>query len=140
MQTRQWPEGLSSTLIDPGSKEIQLFPDRIGDFSDLQGSGTSEIYPLVLKKIHRGVSMALKQAAYEFSYKRTTVRPANYKSLGRRAVVKAVWEVDQKLAAISNELDFLLLVTPVNIEQSWNKFKSCRFECEPVFLLPSHPG
>ena len=101
--------------------------------------GTNEIYPLVLKKIHRGVSRALKQGAYEFAHKRTTVRPTNYKSLGRRAVVKAVWEVDQKLASISNELDFLLLVTPVNIEQSWNKFKSCRFECEPVFYYRPIP-
>ena len=51
--------------------------------------------------------------------------------------------MDQKLAEISNEFDFLLLVTPVNIEQSWNKFKSCRFECEPVFYycpIPVDPS
>jgi uncharacterized protein (TIGR02421 family) len=92
-----------------------------------------EIYPLVLKKMQRGLSVAFKKSAFEFSHNRTTLRPSHYKSLGGRAVVKAVWEVDQKMAEISNEFDFLLLVTPVNIEQSYSRFRSCRCDCEPVF-------
>ena len=56
--------------------------------------------------------MAFKKGAFEFSRKRTATKPESYKSLGRRAVVKSVWEVDQKLAEISNEIDFLMLVTP----------------------------
>jgi uncharacterized protein (TIGR02421 family) len=95
---------------------------------------TFEPFPFVLRKIQRGLSTAIKKGAYEFSQKRTTLNPASYKSLGRRAVVKAVWEVDQKLAAISNEVDFLLLVTPVNIEQSYQKFRKNRFEKEPLFF------
>ncbi len=94
---------------------------------------SAELYPFVLNKIHRGLSLALKKGAFEFAQKRTTVRPVNYKSLGRRAVVKAVWEVDHKLAEISNAFDFLLLVTPVNIEQSLNKFRSHHYSHEPVF-------
>jgi uncharacterized protein (TIGR02421 family) len=104
-----------------------------------QDPDSDEIYPLVLKKMHRGLSRAFKLGAFEFSRRRTTIRPASYKSLGRRTVVKAVWEVDSKLAEISNELEFLLLVTPVNIEQSWNKFRSCRCDCEPVFYYRPIP-
>ena len=136
---RPWPNRLSSILSVRDINDSNCYLIGLEISPIYRDPGTNEIYPFVLKKIHRGVSRALKQAAYEFSHKRTTVRPENYKSFGRRAVVKAVWEVDQKLASISNELDFLLLVTPVNIEQSWNKFKSCRFECEPVFYYRPIP-
>jgi len=136
---RPWPERLPPVLTTRDIIKYNCFLIGLEVSPIFRDPDTSEIYPLVLKKMHRGISRAFKQAAYEFSHKRTTVRPANYKSLGRRAVVKAVWEVDQKLAAISNELDFLLVVTPVNIEQSWNKFRSCRFKCEPVFFYRPIP-
>ena len=58
-------------------------------------------------------------------------------------MVKAVWEVDQKLAEISNAYDFLLLVTPINIDQSWNKFKSSKFQKDPIFHyrpIPINPS
>ncbi len=58
-------------------------------------------------------------------------------------MVKAVWEVDQKLAEISNAYDFLLLVTPINIDQSWNKFKSSKFQKDPTFYyrpIPVNPS
>jgi uncharacterized protein (TIGR02421 family) len=136
---RPWPEKLPAILSTKDLYKYNCFLIGIEISPIYRDPETGELYPLVLKKIHRGMSLALKKAAYEFSLKRTVVRPPNYKSLGRRAVVKAVWEVDQKLASIGNELDFLLSVTPVNIEQSWNKFKSCRFECEPVFFYRPIP-
>ena len=95
---------------------------------------SGEVYPLVLKTLHRGISIAIKKGAFEFSRKRTTTNPQSYKSLGRRAVVKSVFEVDQKLAEISNEIDFLMLATPVNIEQSWRKFKDSKFRKQPEFF------
>ncbi len=136
---RPWPEKLPSLLPAKDILKHNCFLIGLEISPIYRDPDTNEIYPLVLKKMHRGISMALKQGEYEFSRRRTKVRPVNYKSLGRRAVVKAVWEVDQKLATISNELDFLLLVTPVNIEQSWHKFKSCRFECEPTFYYRPIP-
>ena len=39
--------------------------------------------------------------------------------------------------------DFLLLVTPINIDQSWNKFKSRKFEKSPIFYyrpIPINPS
>ena len=94
---------------------------------------TLEIFPLVLKKLQRSVSLAIKKGAFEFAMKRTNLRAESYRALGRRAMVKAVWEVDSKLAEISQKFDFLLLVTPVNIEQSYQKFKKSGFEKEPLF-------
>jgi uncharacterized protein (TIGR02421 family) len=76
---------------------------------------------------------------FTFSHNRTTLRPANYQALGRRAVVKAVWNVDKKLANISTMYDFLLNVTPINIEQAWNQFKKNKFERSPVFYYRPIP-
>jgi uncharacterized protein (TIGR02421 family) len=107
-----------------------------------QNAETEEIYPLVLRKLHRGISRAIKMGLFAFSHHKTTHRPANYQALGRRAVVKAVWEVDKNLAQISSMYDLLLNITPINIEQAWNQFKKYRFERPPVFYyrpIPADP-
>jgi uncharacterized protein (TIGR02421 family) len=103
---------------------------------------SGEPYPLALRELRRGLSQALRQTFYEFTRTHTTHRPRHYQVLGRRATVKAVWEVDRQLAEISESFDFLLQVTPANAEQAWNQFQKSRFEKEPVFQyrpLPVDP-
>ena len=98
-----------------------------------------EVFPLLLRKLHLGLSRALKRSAFEFSHSQTNLRPGHYYSLGRRAMVKAVREVDRRLADISSSFDFLLLLTPVNIDSAWSKFKRMKFEQSPVFYYrPRH--
>jgi len=108
-----------------------------------RNSTSGELFPLVLRTIHQGLSIALKQAVFEFSRNQTTHRPPNYQALGRRAVVKAVWEIDDQLSEISNSFDFLLNVTPVNTESAWNKFQQSHFEKIPILYyrpLPISPS
>jgi len=103
---------------------------------------TGNIFPMVLRNLHQGLALALKQAVFEFSISQTSHRPPNYQSLGRRAVVKAVWEIDRQLSEISNSFDFLLNVTPINTESAWNKFKQSNFEKVPILYyrpLPISP-
>ena len=100
---------------------------------------TGDVFPLVLRALHRGLSQAMKRAAYEFARTQTVHRPPNYQALGRRAVVKAVWEVDRRIAEISNAFDFLLQVTPVNTNEAWREFKQKRFEKLPaLYYRPVH--
>lgn len=132
-KSRPWPSNLPSILKHHDVLKYNCYLIGLEISPIYRNPETSEIFPFVLRRIQRGLSTAIKKGAYEFSQRRTNLNPASYKSLGRRAVVKAVWEVDQKLAAISNEFDFLLLVTPVNIDQSYQKFINSRFEKEPVF-------
>ena len=104
---------------------------------------TGEVYPLVLRSLHRSLSVALKRAAFEFARFRTPRRPKNYQALGRRAFVKAVWEVDQQLASISQSFDLLLLATPINPDTAWRRFLRDRFERNPTFHyrpLPIDPA
>ena len=104
--------------------------------------GNGELYPLILRALRRGLSLALRRTFYEFMRKHTTHRPRHYQVLGRRAVVKAVWEVDRQLAEVSESFDFLLAVTPTNAEQAWRDFERNRYAVTPAFQyrpLPADP-
>ena len=100
---------------------------------------SGKVYPLVLQNLHHGIARALKEAFFDFTRAHTTRRPKHYYVLGRRAVVKAVKEVDHKLTEVSNAFDFLLQVTPTNSEQAWLAFKRKKFEREPAFYYRPRP-
>lgn len=89
-------------------------------------------FPMVLRTLHRGISRALKRACFVFTLNQTTHRPRHYHNLGAKAVTRAVWDVDRKLAEIDSS-DFLLLCTPINTSAAWGAFKRNRFERQPVF-------
>ena len=104
---------------------------------------TGQLYPLVVRRLHRELASALKRTFYEFSRSRTSLHPSHFLSLGRRAFVKAVWEVDDKLARVSDALDFLLYVTPTNADSAWTRFMKMGFDAVPRFTyrpLPVEPA
>jgi uncharacterized protein (TIGR02421 family) len=104
---------------------------------------SSEEFPLVVNALRRSVSLSLRQAFFEFARSQTTHRPPHYHALGRKAVVKAVWEVDRQLAEVGNQFDYLLLVTPVNTGAAWRQFQRERFQHAPQFHyrpLPIDPA
>lgn len=96
-------------------------------------SETGEVLPFALRAIHRGLTHAFKQTFYSFIHEYTSHRPAHYHELGRRAMTRAVWETDQRLAAISENFDLLLHVTPVNSAAVWQDFKLSQYTAKPEF-------
>lgn len=102
-----------------------------------------EVYPLLLRQVGRRFTTALDRGAYSFTLGHTSARPGHYHVLGRRAVLKAVWETDAELARIGESFDPLLLVTPINGEQAWVEFRRSRFQRQPRFRyrpLPVDPA
>ena len=97
------------------------------------------VFPDVLRAVHHQLSRALKRAVFEFTRKNTSHLPPHYQSLGRRALVGAVWQVDRQLAEVSGAYDFLLGVTPVNIQGAWREFRRSRFEKVPRFVYRPAP-
>jgi hypothetical protein len=137
------PSNLSPLISSSFSKKMNCFIIGLEIKPFYQDINSKDYFPLVLRKFHQGFSKALKLGVYQFSHHRTSLRPTTYQALGRRALVKAVWEVDQKLAEINNLFDFLLLVTPINIDQSWNKFRKEKFDKVPLFYyrpIPVNPS
>lgn len=94
---------------------------------------TGDVFPAVLQMLRRGMGRALKQTFYTFARTRTSINPRHYYALGRRAIVKAVWDIDRRLAEVSSAFDFLLQVTPVNAQAAWLEFRRSRFLKSPQF-------
>lgn len=103
---------------------------------------SGNVFPVALRGLRRQLSRALKRAAHEFSVTRTTHSPVSYLALGRRGFVKKALEVDTRLSVVSDSFDFLLNVTPVNVDDAWRHFQRDLFDREPKFVyrpLPADP-
>jgi uncharacterized protein (TIGR02421 family) len=96
-------------------------------------AATGEPFPMVRRTLQRGFSRALKRAFFQFTRSETTHRPAHFHALGRRSMVKAVWEADRELAEVSNAFDLLLTVSPTNADSAWGAFRRKRFAVMPSF-------
>ncbi|TXK33739.1 DUF1704 domain-containing protein [Pontibacter qinzhouensis] len=100
---------------------------------------TGDAYPLLLRTLRKHLSNAVKKAVFDFVRVQTTHHPTHFQALGRRAVVSAVWHIDKKLASISDQFQFLMLVTPVNATEAWEAFCKSKFKKAPTFhyrLMP----
>ncbi len=98
-----------------------------------RSSETGEMYPLIRRAMTRQVSRSLAQTAFVFAREETSSRPLHYHALGRRAVVRAVRDVDRQLAAVAESFDLLLAVTPVNTDSAFSTFRRNRFNKPPRF-------
>lgn len=96
-----------------------------------RNSTATIVYPAVLRTLRTGLDNSLRHAVFHFARRETKYRPKNYHSLGRRALVKATWEVDEKLDRISSSFDFLMAVTPVNFGPLWDEFRKAKYERLP---------
>ncbi|MDA1035759.1 MAG: hypothetical protein O3B65_02625 [Chloroflexi bacterium] len=92
---------------------------------------TGETLPDVLQPLRRGVGRALKRAFFTFSLYQTNVRPQHYFALGRKSLPRLVWEVDRQLTEVSSQFKFVLQLTPINAERSWNEFRNSGFRLPP---------
>lgn len=104
---------------------------------------SNEPYPLMVRALSRQVSVCLNKLFYSFAGECTTHQPPHYHMLGRKAMVKAVREVDQHFDDIGRSFDLLQLVTPINADKEWYRFQRRRFEVPPRFLYrpsPIDPG
>jgi uncharacterized protein (TIGR02421 family) len=141
--SRVAPPGLQPLLRAPEARRLGAHLMGLEIAPIHQDAASGDLYPLVLRRLQRGLTRALEQGVFEFSRKQTTHFPPHYRALGRRAVVKAVWDVDQRLADVSDAFDFLLHVTPTNADRAWAAFRRAKCEKAPLFRyrpLPAEPG
>lgn len=140
---RRAPAGLTTLIPSAQARKLTCFIIGLEVEPIYRNPASGETFPFVLRLLHRGLARALRRAFFEFSRSQTSYRPPNYHALGRQALVKAVWSVDRQLAEIGNAFDFLLQVTPVNVEMAWTEFKRNRFQQRPTFYyrpLPVDPA
>ncbi|WP_162054048.1 flavohemoglobin expression-modulating QEGLA motif protein [Pontibacter pamirensis] len=94
-------------------------------------SETGKAYPLLLRTIREKLSNAIKKTVYDFVSVQTTHKPIHFQALGRQAVNRVVWRIDKQLTSISDQFQFLMLVSPVNHNEAWAEFRKSKFKKEP---------
>src|SRR5690606_5144205 len=134
--------GLRSLLTEQEWKKMECLYLGISINPFYMNPNTGGIYPMLVRKFLVGISKVFKQTFFDFVKIQTTQKIENYHVLGRSHLKKSVWEVDQKLVNISDQINFLMLVTPINSDEEWEEFKSNGYSKPPNFhyrLLPVDP-
>jgi uncharacterized protein (TIGR02421 family) len=100
------------------------------------------VYPVFLRQLAHGISEVLRRAVFEFVKVQTGSDLGSYRALGRRTLGDPVWAADRELAEIDASFDLLLLVSPVNADAAWERFRDSGYDRQPDFryrLLPIDP-
>ncbi len=137
------PPGMKSLLGDAPPDRCSFIGVAVPPVYRKMTKAGVKFFPLIMRALRRNVDLAVRQAAYEFAHSCTTQVPRHYHELGRRAVVKAVWDVDRQLGEVSSSFDYLVSLTPVNAKAALAQFRSDRFERAPELHyrpLPIDPG
>lgn len=98
--------------------------------------------PVFLRALRRVFSRVLRKALFEFVRVQGSDHGRSWHVLGRRTLDDAFWDGDRELADIERSYDLLLLVSPVDEDDAWERFRASRFEEEPELhyrLLPMDP-
>lgn len=139
---RRCRQGLSLLLSEKEWQKMECLYLGISVNRFYFNPNTGENYPLLVRKFLVSISKVLKQTFFDFVKIQTTQKVEHYHVLGRSYLDNSVWEVDQKLVNISDKINFLMLVTPVNSDSEWERFKENHFSNSPRFnyrLLPVDP-
>jgi uncharacterized protein (TIGR02421 family) len=132
--TRIAPPGLRPLLASDAAATRRVHLIGIEVPEAYRDAETGEPLPMLRRTLRRGVARALKRAFFQFTRSETTHRPPHFHALGRRSMVKAVWQVDRELAEVSSAFDMLLAVSPTNTDSAWRAFRRKRFANSPRFV------
>jgi uncharacterized protein (TIGR02421 family) len=90
-------------------------------------------FPIFFRKMSRKFAGVITLAAYEFIRVQSDNKFEHYLSLGKTQLDVLVRSADKEISEISEKLDFILRVTPVNTTEEWKKFKENKFSKLPKF-------
>ncbi len=136
------PPRLSPWLAEPAFEASGVHQLGIEVRPVYRSDDGQTLFPVAMRELRREFSRSTKHALVAFVRQNTSSRPAHYQLLGRRRVVKAVWQTDRVLAEIDEKIRFLLFVTPINFQAAWVAFErnGCkdppRFGYRPLPFAP----
>src|SRR5690606_36667969 len=94
---------------------------------------TGRAYPLFLRDLRTKFSKAIRKTFFEFVRMHTSYNASNFQMLGTTSLEKNVFDIDEELGNCSNLFDFLLLITPINVDDAWLTFKKSKYLKPPIF-------
>lgn len=127
------PDRLEPLMALHGYKESGSLLIGIAIPALYQNIDENEVYSLFYRKFYTRFSETIKRAAYEFIRVQTSNPFDHYLMLGKTHLDKVTLKADEELAKISEDMSFLLRITPVNSTSEWKKFKKNNFRKAPSF-------
>lgn len=95
--------------------------------------------PLLERHFRESMSKTLSRTFFEYLRLYTNLNPAKFKLNVHKEITPNIFEIDKALLAESQRFDFLMLVTPTNVEEAWQTFKKNRYAKDPVFQYRPMP-
>src|SRR5690606_25337538 len=92
------------------------------------------LYPVFFRKFRDVFAEAIQKTVFDYLRVQTTSDINSYFALGKRKIHDKVYEIDRKLTEIETAYQFLLLVSPVNIQD----IRKTYFESSFKDLIPYH--
>lgn len=130
---RRHPEHLAPLLNIATSKDIGSLVLGLGIPTLYERPEEEEIYSLFFRKFFRKFSEILKRTVFEFIRVQTANPFNDYLMLGKTKIDQSTLEIDEVLADISQQMDFLLRITPVNSATAYNTFQDSHYAKTPAF-------
>jgi uncharacterized protein (TIGR02421 family) len=90
-------------------------------------------YAISFRKFKRTFSDIIKKSAYEFIRVQTSKEYSHYLMLGKTTLDNLTRFADNQLANLSERINFIMRITPVNSHQEWEAFQENKFSKKPNF-------
>lgn len=126
------PPGLKPLLPIEKAKEIGTLEIGV-EIPLIYKDENGNLYTLLYRKVRRKISQVLKKAAFEFIRVQTSNQFGHYLTLGKTQLTQLVRSADRQLAEISEKMNFLLRVSPVNQTVEFENFKKHNYNKLPDF-------
>src|SRR5690606_4181602 len=85
----------------------------------------------LLESLRARLTDAIRVAVHRFAHAHTRYAPASPGALGPRQLDRAALDADELLVAAGDAFEFLLQLTPGNLQQAWQEMAASGFEREP---------
>lgn len=102
-------------------------------------NASGDILPLLERHFRESMSKTLSRTFFEYLRLYTNLNPAKFKLNFHKEITSNIFEIDRALIAESQRFDFLMLVTPTNVQEAWQIFKNNRYAKAPVFQYRPMP-
>ncbi|MDJ0765827.1 MAG: DUF1704 domain-containing protein [Myxococcota bacterium] len=133
-QAGLWGQAVFKPLLQREQKQLAGLRVIGLEVQPVYRNEEGEIFPMVLRRLKRQISVALKRTFHRFATEHSLEVPMSYQALGQHRISKHVISVDRALSNLAATYDFLLDVTPVNLDSAWHRFKRAKFDQKPVFF------
>jgi hypothetical protein len=91
------------------------------------------LYPVRYAELRRLWHRAVEETLFEFCHDEAEMDIPHYLALGRREMPEPLWRIDRTLAEVGESFDYLLQLTPVNVDEAWQEFSAGGYERAPRF-------